>query len=381
MKAGPSVVERVSLLLVGKFVNGRHASTSVAFLTVLSLCACGEAEGPPAAPIVGSLEQVFAIEAVIQLGEDPADSIAEIGDFDERRDGGYVIGDRHLPRARTYDEEGQLQAAFGRFGDGPFEFRRITAVAEAPSGRIAVISTGQSHLTYLTPSLAPDTMITFPSGAIDLFPLGPDLLVRTFAGYPDGGRFGHPPLLHRMAPPELVWSSYDLPFSLSERPYWSSFAPFPVAVKGDSIFVMSGLRYPITIITGMGETVGTFGTPSASFRPMPVLESGALANLGNYGTTLPELFASFDIIDRMDVVGRHLILTRAGHNPERMLPPFEIAHTSLEVYDRHTGVKLYEDVPLPDGSRVLGGGRFLYLLLDVHSPPWRIAKLRLLTER
>ena len=183
---------------------------------------------------------------------------------------------------------------------------------------------------YLTPSLAPDTMITFPSGAIDLFPLGPDLLVRTFAGYPDGGRSGHPPLLHRMAPPESVWSSYDLPFSLSERPYWSSFAPFPVAVSGDSVFVMSGLRYPITIITGMG---------------------------------------------------RSLILTRAGHNPERMLPPFEIAHTSLEVYDRHSGVKLYEDVPLPDGSRVLGGGRFLYLLLDAHSPPWRIAKLRLLTER
>ena len=83
----------------------------------------------------------------------------------------------------------------------------------------------------------------------------------------------------------------------------------------------------------------------------------------------------------MDAVGPHLIVTRARHNPERALPPFEIVHTSLEVYDRHSGVKLYEDVPLPEGSRVLGGGRFLYLLLDEHFPPWRIAKLRLLTER
>lgn len=317
--------------------DSRSMPASAAIQAVLLLCACEEADRPGEAPIAASLEQVFAIEAVIQLGENPADSIAEIGDFRERRDGGHLIGDRHLPRVRTYDEEGRLAAAFGRFGDGPFEFRRITAVAEAPSGRIAVISTGEAHLTYLTPSLAPDTMITFPSGAIDLFPLGPDLLVRTFAGYPDGGRFGHPPL-------------------------------------------MSGLRYPIAVLDGAGETVGTFGMPSASFRPMPVLESGALASLGNYGTTLPEFFASFDIIDRMDVVGRHLILTRARHNPERAMPPFEIVHTSLEVYDRHSGVKLYEDVLLPDGSRILGGGRFLYLLLDEHFPPWRIAKLRLLTE-
>ena len=359
----------------------RSIPTGVAFLAVLVLCACGETDGRSSAPVAMSLEEAFAIEAVIQLGEDPADSIAEIGDFVERRDGGYVIGDRHLPRVRTYDEEGRLEAAFGRFGEGPFEFQRIRVVAEAPSGRIAVVSSGQSHLTYLTRSLAPDTMVTFPSGATDLFPLGPDLLVRTYAGYPDGGRFGHPPLLHRMAPPEFVWSSYPLPFSLSERPYWSSFAPFPVAVSGDSTLVMSGLGYPVTVIAGTGETVGTFGAPSASFRPIRVLELGALADLGSYGTTLPELLASFDIIHRMDAVGRHLILTRARHNPERALPPFEIVHTSLEVYDRHSGVKLYEDVPLPHGSRILGGGRFLYLLLDEHSPPWRIAKLRPMAER
>ena len=142
----------------------------------------------------------------------------------------------------------------------------------------------------------------------------------------------------------------------------------------------SGLRYPIAIIDGAGETVGTFGSASASFRPIPVLEQAALANLGSYGTTLPELLASFDILHRLDAVGAHLVLTRARYNPERPVYPREVIHTSLEVYDRHTGVKLYEDVPLPEGSRVLGGGRFLYLLLNEHSPPWRIAKLRLPME-
>ena len=365
-------------------VSGQGASrampASAAIQAVLLLCACGEGDGPPSVTIVAPLEEVFAVEAVIQLGEDPADSIAEIGDFGERRSGGFVIGDRHLPRVRTYDEEGRLEAAFGRFGDAPFEFQRIRAVAEASSGRIAVAGSRSSHLTYLTRSLAPDTMVALPAAAMDVLALGSDLLVRMNAGDPQERLFSHPPLLHRVIPPELVWSSYELPFSPSERPYWGAFSNFPVAVSGDSIFVMSGVRYPITVIDGAGETVGTFGAPSASFRPIDVLESGMLADLGSYGTTLPALLASFDIIHRMDAVDPHLILTRARHNPERAMPPFEIVHTSLEVYDRHSGVKLYEDVPLPEGSRVLGGGRFLYLLLDEHSPPWRIAKLRLLTD-
>ncbi len=359
----------------------RPTAISIASLAVLLISACGEAEGPAEGPVAATLEEVFVVEAVVQLGEDAADSIAEIGDFVERRGGGYVIGDRFLPRVRSYDEEGRLEAAFGRFGEGPFEFHRIIAVAETPSIEIVVASTRQSHLTYLTRSLAPDTMVALPGAPRDVLALGPDLLVRMMVGDPEQRVSGHPSLLHRVTPPELVWSSYALPFSLSERPYWGSFARFPVAVSGDSTYVMSGLEYPVTIFDGAGETVGTFGAPSASFRPIPVLERGALADLGSLGTTLGELLASFDVIDRIDAVGpHHLVLTRARYNPERPMPPFELLHPSLEVYDRHTGTKLYEDVPLPDGSRVLGGGRFLYLLLNMHSPPWRIAKLRLPTE-
>ena len=346
----------------------------VACLGILFGFGCGGAEEPARAPVAAALEEVFIVESVIMLGENPADSIAEIGVFVERRDGGHVIGDRFLPRVRTYDEEGRLEAAFGRFGDGPFEFRRITAVAEMPSGEVVAVDAALGRATYLSGSLVPDTFATFPSVPLDARALGPDLLVRMYAAGRD--RFGHPPLLHRVTPAEVVWSSYELPFSLAERPYWSSFAPFPIAVSGDTTFAMSGVRYPVTVIDGSGETLGTLGTPSASFRPIRVLESGALANLASYGTTLPELMASFDVVDRIDAVDAHLVLTRGRYNPERPMPPLEVLHTSLEVYDRGTGTKLYEDVPLPDGSRVLGGGRFLYLLLDMHAPPWRIAKLR-----
>jgi len=70
-------------------------------------------------------EEVFELVEVIELGEDPSDSIAAVGEFVERRDGGFIIGDRYLPRVRTYRADGSLQAGFGRFGDGPWEFRRI----------------------------------------------------------------------------------------------------------------------------------------------------------------------------------------------------------------------------------------------------------------
>ena len=48
-----------------------------------------------------------------------------------------------------------------------------------------------------------------------------------------------------------------------------------------------------------------------------------------------------------------------------------------DIYDRHTGLRIYEDIPLSEGSKVLGSDRYLYLLLNKDFPPWRIAKLRL----
>ena len=161
-----------------------------------------------------------------------------------------------------------------------------------------------------------------------------------------------------------------------ERPYWGAYARYPLGVSGDSIYVMSGLRHPVTILNAAGDTVGSIGAPSPSFRPIPVFELGAFSNPGRYGTSLPELLASFEVILRLDVIGPHLILTQGRFDPGRPFPPFRALHVSLDVYDRHTGAKLYQDIPLPEDSRVLGGGRFLYLLMDTDFPPWRVAKLR-----
>ena len=72
-----------------------------------------------------------------------------------------------------------------------------------------------------------------------------------------------------------------------------------------------------------------------------------------------------------------LVFTVGQHDETKRFFPFRVLHTHFEVYDRHTGTKLFEDVPLPEGVKVLGGGRYLYVLQNPDIPPWRIAKYRL----
>lgn len=364
----------------------RAAGLQVGPLLVLPLLAACLQDDIPAAStdlVEATFEHAFRVEGVLQLDEDPADSIAAVGAFTELRDGGFAIGDNLLPRVRRYTDEGLLIAAFGRFGDGPYEFRWINSVAETASGRIVIPNSAQSNLTYLTTALAPDTIVPIPGPATSAVAMKRDLVVRmTLADDHDEwfSSRGRPPILHRIAEGSLVWSSFNYPFLTHERPYWSSLVGTPFAVGGDSIYAMSGARFPATIFSGDGDTLGAIGTPSRSFRPIPVLEGGTFAGPRASGASFSEFLASFEFIERIDVVGRHLIFTRAEFDPARGAS-FRWSHTLVDVYDRHTGDNLYEDVPLPEGSMVLGGGQFLYLLVDKDFPPWRIAKLLVRTPR
>ena len=129
---------------------------AAAALLLLPVVSCESQRPEVSSP---AFEEVFELVEVIELGEDPSDSIADLGEFFERRDGGFVIGDRFLPRVRTYREDGSLEAAFGRFGDGPWEFRRIRSVAELTDGRIVVTGAQSGALTFLAPDLTPHSML------------------------------------------------------------------------------------------------------------------------------------------------------------------------------------------------------------------------------
>ena len=125
--------------------------------------------------------------------------------------------------------------------------------------------------------------------------------------------------------------------------------------------------------------MGTIGTPPPSFRRVPAIEAGAFATSSPGGQDFGDLLGSFDLVPRIDAVERDFLVFTLGRLDEtKPYFPFRVLHTSVEVYDRHTGAKLFEDVPLPEGVKVLGGGRYLYLLQNPDIPPWRIAKYRLM---
>ena len=244
-------------------------------------------------------------------------------------------------------------------------------------GELVVADSRRSALVYLTHALRPDTIVRVPGTPRRIVSLGPDLIVRMdpFAGSGPSRLVAKPPLFHRLSGGRVAWSAYPARFSPAERPYWGSFATNLVAVAGDSVFVMTSLTYPITVIGSAGDSVGTMGRPSESFRQIPVFERGEFAGPS---TALPEVLASFDVVGRLDILAdSHLVVTHSRYDETDPSPSLRRVHSTLDIYDRHTGAKLHEDVPLPERSKVLGGGRFLYLLLNQDLPPWRIAKLRL----
>lgn len=356
-----------------------YAPTALPFVVLLALLACEERPRQVPSP---PFEEVFEVVEVIELGEDPSDSIAAVGEFFERTNGGFVIADRLLPRVRTYRSDGSLEAGFGSFGDGPWEFRRIQSVAEVADGRIVVTGAQSGALTYLTPDLTPHSRLLIENYVPQMvLPLGRDIIfsgLRTDIDVTQmAGNF------HRLVGGAVAWTSWRS--GIGRQPYWGGLGSLHAVVHGDSVYVMAGLLYPATILDGAGDAVGTVGTPAAGFRRVPEIEAGAFAyttgGAAQTGNPIKQLIESFDLVTSMDIVDRdYLVFTVGRLDPARPWYPFRQLDVSVEAYDRHTGRKLFENVPLPEGSKVLGGGRYLYVLLNPDIPPWRVAKYELLSE-
>lgn len=360
----------------------RHVVLALA-LPYLAVSCEVQPAGVPSPPF----DEVFALAEVVVLGEDPADSIAEVGPFFEKRDGGFVIADRLLPRVRTYSQDGTLEAGFGRFGEGPWEFRRIRSVTETADGRIVVTGAPNGALTYLNADLTPHSMVLlddYVPGTV--LPLGNDLLIggvgRDMDLYEIAAQDG---LYHRLVDSTVVWSNWNT--RVASVPYWHALGSLHATVGGDSVYVMAGLLYPATVLNGAGDSVGTIGTPPAGFRRVPEIEAGAFAYTAEEGPAaqagnpIQRLIESFELVTNMDVVGDYLVFTVGKLDENRPWYPFRQIEVLVEAYNRHTGEKLFENVPLPGGSKVLGGGRYLYVLLNPDIPPWRIARYEVLPDR
>ena len=214
-----------------------------AFLVVPILVSVASCERRPVEVPSPSFEAVFEMAEVVVLGEDPSDSIAEVGEFFERRDGGFVISDRLLPRVRTYSTDGSFEAAFGRFGDGPREFRTIRGVAEVADGRIAVTGAQNGAVTYLTPDLMPHSVLLIEDFTSSmLLPFDRDFVFTgrardvNMVAEMDG-------IFHRLVGGAVTWSSWNT-LAVS-KPYWNALGGLHGAVGGDSVYVMAGLYTPL----------------------------------------------------------------------------------------------------------------------------------------
>lgn len=339
----------------------------------LAVAACGPNPAVVASP---PFDEIFALVETVELAEAPSDSIAQVGRFLERQAGGFLIADELLPRIRAYSEDGALEAGFGRFGYGPWEFREISAFAETASGSVVVSSWRNPWLNYLTPALTPDTILSVPdmvifgllafNDGLILQGVGTDVLA-TLGGREERGRF------HRLVADSIVWRAWVS--RIDDKPYWGGLgAGRPTAVAGDSVFVMESLLYPATILNGAGDSIGTIGYPSSSFRRIPEIPRGYFAT-GQSGPRVEAVLRSYDLVSRIAVVANdYLVFTIARPDPTKPTHPFRMVDTAVEVYDRRSGEKLYDEIALPEGSRVLGGGRYLYILMNPDFPPWRIAK-------
>lgn len=248
-------------------------------------------------------------------------------------------------------------------------------------GRIVVTGAQSGALTFFAPDLTPRSMLLVENHVPGtVLPIGPDIVFGgigrdMYAADMDG-------LYHRLADSTVTWSSWNT--LAASKPYWNGLGRVHAAVGGDSVYVMAGLLHPATILNGAGDSVGTIGTPSAGFRRVPELEPGALAftsaeGMGaQAGNPIKRLIESFDLVTSMDIVdGDRRVFTVGRLDPAKPWFPFDQLDVSVEAYDRHTGHKLFEDVRLPEGSKLLGGGRYLYVLLGPRMPPWRIAKYAL----
>ncbi len=109
------------------------------------------------APGFGSVEaQTLLIDAVVEwlepllLEETPA-ALNARPRLALDPGGGYLVTDNMMGQVRVYDADGSLLLYFGRDGDGPGEFRRLSGVARLSSGEFCTVDF-EGRLAIWSPS-------------------------------------------------------------------------------------------------------------------------------------------------------------------------------------------------------------------------------------
>ena len=356
---------------------GPPPSLTRAFMgLVLSMAACappGAEDAPP-----GTLDALFVERGSFVLEEQPGDSIAEPGAFVESATGDLHLADALLPRIRTYRSDGSWVAATGRFGDGPFEFRRVRGLWEEEPGRLWVVGSGAGRIRVFHGLLQPveeRSIALAPSGVVGGRG-GPFILgISADAQNPATRGVEASPMVHSLsAAGELTASFWTPPAAVHTEPYWISVARNVATGVGEELAIASSLLYPIEILRSDGERVDSLHVPPPSFRPLAPVERGAFI-AGAGAPAAQEWVQAATVMSALVAVGEErLVVVHARLDGGSGMA---LAHRdyALDVWDLPNRRKIGEDLPLPEGTQVLGGGRFLYLVDD--GPPWTVRRLEI----
>lgn len=351
------------------------------FLAVVALLTTGTVSCAPPADAdrtgAGSrhaFDRHFETLATFELQEPSGPQLADIEAFSEATNGDLLVAERWSSRVMRYDSTGALLAEFGVRGEGPFEFRGVDGILEGTHNDVIVIDRQLSRITILDAALRPDTLFTFfptPNGAIS--PLGRGYVLSTHPG--------------RRAT-DFTWVSEDwrpvwsvssrAPTSaLMARPYWGSYGTQEFATSSELLIIGFSLYYPLYVYRPPGVLVDTIGQPR-TFRVAPIVAAGAFSGPAGPDRR-EEWFRSFDVIAKLAIVEDTLLIVVHGtlHYSTSLRRTWS-EHRRIDVYNLETRRKLLEDVALPEGSRVLGGGaRGLYVLVAEPPDAWTVKRLTL----
>jgi len=317
------------------------------------------------------LADALSVVDTIRLEEAVGDSIADIGVFTETPDGGFVIADALQARIRRYSANGELLASAGRYGSGPDEVRSISGVAaqidsifltDPRNGRIQVLDGDLHVVRIIHPDVAP---------AGKLFPYGRGFVVHAMTG-----RGGDRAAMID-AQGAVVWTGVPTAPEIVEEAYWGSVARPAIHVEEGRLLATDGLLYPLSVTDLQSGSTNSFGTPPPSYERITSVGRGAFA-LQVAASAVQRWYDQFTTIGGLYGFGsrEHRMVAVIGSRPVASNQSlFEKDDFALDVYRASDLSKAYTDVHLPAGSRVLGGGRYLYVLVDGPPEPWTIIRL------
>lgn len=190
-------------------------------LCSLAMISCGGGEDQPQAssPAADTLEIAVTDTIGIMMG-DSAYVFGKITDASCTMDGNIYILDGLKSRLGVYSADGLFESSVGRKGSGPGEYQYPKSFALLNDGSIVICDWGGISVTFLTPDLEFDTLLTaYPFIAPDrLVPcsggsyIGMTLQHTVENGEPVGetmlARFG------RAVEPELVYCSFPMRFTV-----------------------------------------------------------------------------------------------------------------------------------------------------------------------